>query len=72
MAIKALEQALKEHGYPPPGHDVPTVSKEQWRTAYDKVRPGDADANRQSFNRLSKKLVGTERVGALGDRFWLP
>ncbi len=78
MAIKALAQALKEHGYLPPDHedgfpdDVPTVTKEQWRAAYDKVRPADADANRQALYRLSKKLIGSGRVKALHNRVWLP
>ena len=78
MGIKALALALRDHGYLSPDHekgfpdDVATVSWNQWRAEYDKLRPGDDDANRQAFNRLAKKLVKNGRVNALYDRAWLP
>lgn len=78
MGIKALAQAIKDHGYLPLDHEddfpdvIPTVSLDQWRAEYDKIRPGDDDANRQAFNRLSKKLVKSGHVNARHNRFWLP
>jgi RecA-family ATPase len=78
MGIKALAQAIKDHGYLPLDHEddfpdvIPTVSLDQWRAEYDKIRPGDDDANRQAFNRLSKKLVKSGHVNARPNRFWLP
>ena len=78
MGIKALALALRDHGYLSPDHeqgfpdDVANVSMGQWRAEYDKLRPGDDDANRQAFGRLSKKLVESGRVKARYNRVWLP
>ena len=78
MAIKALGRALKERGYLPLEHedgfpdDIATVSKDEWRDSYAKLRPGDADSNRQALNRISKKLIESGRVNSRHNRVWLP
>jgi hypothetical protein len=78
MGIKALGLALRDHGYLPLDHengfpdDVATVSWSQWRAEYDKLRPGDDEANRKAFSRVGKKLVKSGRVITLHDRVWLP
>jgi hypothetical protein len=78
-ARTALANAIEEHGVlivddaagSPDG--VTTVSKEQWRAAFEAEDASGRtpDALRMAFNRALKTAIETGQVNARNDHFWL-
>ena len=77
-ALRALEKAIKEHGVLivddaagfPDG--VPTVSKEQWRAAFEAEDASRRSPNalRVAFNRALKMTIERGQVNNRNDYFW--